>query len=88
MTQAFFVDMAERAIKTAAQAAIASIGAAGVMGDVNWLVVGSTTLLATILSVLTSIASIGIGDEGTASVLTTETTDCTCNKSDCSCKKH
>ena len=47
-----------RAIKTMAQTAIATIGTSAVMSNVNWIVVGSATLLSGILSLLTSIAGI------------------------------
>ena len=47
-----------RAIKTVAQTAVATIGTSVVMGEVNWLMVGSASLLAGILSILTSVAGL------------------------------
>lgn len=47
-----------RALKTVAQTAAATIGTTAAMSEVNWLIVGSTALLAGILSLLTSIAGL------------------------------
>ena len=47
-----------RAIKTIAQTAIATIGTSATMGEVNWVIVGSASLLAGVISILTSIAGI------------------------------
>lgn len=47
-----------RAIKTVAQAAIATIGSAAVLGSVDWLLVLSASALAGVLSLLTSIAGL------------------------------
>jgi hypothetical protein len=47
-----------RAAKTMAQTAAATLSVAVVMSDVNWIAVGSASLLAGVLSVLTSIAGL------------------------------
>ena len=47
-----------RALKTLCQTAIATIGTSATLGEVNWIMVGSTSLLSAILSLLTSIAGI------------------------------
>ena len=47
-----------RAIKTIAQTAVATIGTSAVISEVNWVMVGSSALLAGILSLLTSVAGL------------------------------
>lgn len=56
-----------RAIKTIAQTAVATIGTTVVMSEVDWLMVGSASLLAGVLSLLTSLAGLPeeCTDEGT-----------------------
>lgn len=47
-----------RAIKTVAQTAVAMIGTATVFSEVNWLMILSGSLLAGLLSILTSVAGL------------------------------
>lgn len=47
-----------RALKTLAQTAVATIGAAAILSDVDWLTVLSASILAAILSYLTSVAGL------------------------------
>lgn len=53
-----------RALKTVCQTAIATIGTAAILSDVNWLVVVSASLLSGILSMLTSLAGLPEVKEG------------------------
>jgi hypothetical protein len=46
-----------RAVRTIAQSALATIGTSAVLGDVNWIMVGSAAALAGILSLLTSVVT-------------------------------
>lgn len=52
-----------RAIKTIAQTAIATIGTSAVLSEVNWKIVLSASVLAGILSLLTSLAGLPEVDE-------------------------
>ena len=57
-TKSWFRASGIRALKTVAQTAIATIGTAAVIGDVDWIAVASASVLAGILSMLTSIAGL------------------------------
>ena len=58
MTKKWLKAAMVRAIKTVAQTALATIGTAALMGEVNWIAVGSASVLAGVLSVLTSVAGL------------------------------
>ena len=53
-----------RVLKTIAQTAVATIGTATVLSDVNWVMIVSASLLAGLLSILTSIAGLPEVKEG------------------------
>lgn len=57
MTKEFWIAAGIRALRTVCQTAVATIGTTAVVQEVDWILVGSTSLLAGILSVLTSIAT-------------------------------
>lgn len=69
MNATYFKDLAERALKTAAQTALAAIGTTAALSEVDWTVVGDVTGLAVVLSVLTSLLSGFGGSGGTASLV-------------------
>jgi len=58
MDKIWFKSAIVRAIKTAAQTALGVIGASVAMSDVDWVLVGSASLLAAITSIVTSIAGL------------------------------
>lgn len=47
-----------RAVKTMAQTAIATIGVGATMGTINWIAVGSASLVAGIISIFTSVSGL------------------------------
>lgn len=57
MGKEFWKAASIRALRTICQTAVAAIGTTAVISEVDWLTVGSTSLLAGILSILTSIAT-------------------------------
>ena len=57
-TKKWCLAAAVRAVRTVAQTAVATIGAAAVLSEVNWAVVASAAALAGVLSLLTSVAGL------------------------------
>lgn len=57
ITKEFLIKAGIRAIRTMAQTAISVIGTTALIENVNWAVVASASILAGILSILTSIAT-------------------------------
>jgi hypothetical protein len=55
-----------RALKTLCQTAVGCIGAAVVLGDVNWPMVASAAVLAAVVSLLTSVAGLPEVEKETA----------------------
>ncbi|WP_285009500.1 holin [Lactococcus formosensis] len=68
-TKTFWKDTAERAVKTFAQSMVAvmTVGATGVL-DVDWKNTVSVALLATLVSIFTSIGSGYVGDDSASAV--------------------
>lgn len=72
-TARFWKGAFERAVKTFAQAALALLTGDGLgVLDVDWGTVSSVGALAAVASLLTSIVSLGIGPENSASLVETE----------------
>ena len=57
-TKAWFKAAIIRAAKTVSQTALATVGTATVMGEVNWVLVASASVLSGVLSLLTSVAGL------------------------------
>lgn len=68
-SKVFWLDTAERAIKTFAQSLVAVLVVGVPVWEIHWAGALGTALTATIMSVLTSIASSGAGDPTTASAV-------------------
>lgn len=58
MTKKWLKAAGIRAVKTVAQTAVATIGTAMVIADVNWIMVVSASILAGVISLLTSVAGL------------------------------
>lgn len=67
LTREFAVDAIERAVKTFAQALLAVLAIGTPLWEIPWTEALGIAATATVISVLTSLASAGLGAKGTAS---------------------
>ena len=69
-TKSFWIDAAERTIRTIAQSLLALMGtdALGIVG-LDWMQMGSVAIGAGLMSLLTSIVATGVGDKGPADLV-------------------
>lgn len=74
-SKVFLLSTAERAVKTFAQSLLAVLLGSGAFDlfTADWKAIVATAATATVISVLTSIASLGAGPSGSASLVVTET---------------
>ncbi|MDK8451005.1 holin [Corynebacterium mastitidis] len=70
-TRSFWIDTAERAVKTLAQALIAVLAVGTPIYEIAWVEALGIAATAAVISVLTSIASVGVGEPGTAAAVPT-----------------
>ena len=71
-SKAFWIDAGERAVRTFAQALIGAITAGLVVTDAaQWKAAGIAAAVAALVSLLTSVAASGVGDQSTPSLLPT-----------------
>lgn len=65
-SKSFWTATAERAVRTAAQTAVATIGTTALIHQVDWAIVGSASGLAAVLAVLTAVAADSVTGDGPA----------------------
>ncbi|MGV0438853.1 holin [Corynebacterium mastitidis] len=70
-TRSFWTDAAERAVKTLAQALIAVLAVGTPIYEIAWAEALGIAATAAVISVLTSVASVGVGESGTAAAVPT-----------------
>jgi len=66
--KAFFIDLAERVVATAAQAAVAIIGTYTLLSDIDWAIVLGTTGIAALTALLKGFVGLQTGDRRSAGI--------------------